>query len=277
VLNPNLIDFSFENTPLSEVISRFAEKKGLNVIFPTREMVERVTFKPDRLLTLDEAERYLYLFLSYAKYAFTQNDSYITIIASDRASRASYPLFVISENSVLQPTDLPDSDTIVRAIYYVKSLKVDPTNQASPIFTILKELLSSPENVIYDATLNAVVITDRSRIVRNALQLLRDLDKSGKEMYSVTLQLYNSSAVDVVQLLQKEILQARPGGRALPPGSTAVISPQTYALFPIRVVTRYLSLAKRPRSIGCGISYEIIWMRRSRRGDRSSMCITSNI
>jgi len=221
VLNPNLINFSFDNTPLSDVVNQFAEKKKVNVILPPKGLTEKVTFKPGELITLDEAQKYLYLFLNYAGYNLIPGESYLSVIPSRAAPRLEAPLFVFGNDSVLQPSELPDSDQIVRAIYYLKTLNIQRT-ATNPVYAVLSEILSKKENIILDEVLNSVVITDRSRIVRSAIELLKGLDAAGSDLNITTVQLYNASAASVVKLLREEILATTPQ-RGAPRGQTPTI------------------------------------------------------
>lgn len=211
---PGLIDFTFDNANLTEVIERYARKKGLNVILPQQAQAikQKITFKPPQPLTIEEAEKFLYLFLDYAGYTVVPRDDFSFVIKSKDAPATLLPLYVFDATTQLAPQDLPANDGIIRVIYYLANLKIDdqPNN---PVLLLLKEILSSPTNVFIDPLSNAVVITDKSRSIISALELLKELDATGSRHILVTLQLYNASAGYVADLLNSQILavRGRPG------------------------------------------------------------------
>ncbi len=210
-----LVDFNFDNTPLVDVVRRFAEAKKLNVILPqqTAAIKQRVTFKPDHLLTLKDAEKYLYLFLDYAGYAVSPGQEYALVIKGKEAGKNPLPLYVFDTNSNLKVEDLPDSDAPVRAIYYFSNIKVGETND-SPVIKILQDILTgtTPDYIFTDPQSNGIVMTDKSRVVRSALQVLRELDLVGSRYVLTTLQLYNAGAGAVADLLKTQILATQPRG-----------------------------------------------------------------
>ena len=198
------IDFTFDNIELSQMIRRYAQKKGVNVILPPIGLQEKVTFRPARPLTLAEARKYLYLFLDYAGYTVLPGRDFVVAAKSKDALRSQLPFYVFESDGKIKPDILSTGDEFVRAIFYFTNLKVDTSDNS--VTLILREVLSSPDNFFVDPVLNGVIITDKSRIVRAALQLLQELDSKNPDYTITTLQLYNASAGSISKLLMEQIL-----------------------------------------------------------------------
>jgi general secretion pathway protein D len=194
------IDFTFDNTELEEMVRRYTEKKKMNVIFPPTGLKEKITFKPPHKLSMDEAKRYLYMFLDYAGYAVLPGQNFVVVAKSKEAQRSQLPLFVLGSGSKLNYKDLADSDEMIRAVYYLTTLKVENTPD-NAVMALLKELLTSPDNAFIDTTLNGIIIADKSRVVKAALQLLSDLDATETKYIITTIQLFNASASEVVKIV----------------------------------------------------------------------------
>lgn len=204
------IDFNFDNADLEEMVRRYTEKMKLNVVFPQAGLKEKITFKPPHKLTLDEARRYLFMFLDYAGYSVLPGpgQSFVVVTQSNKAQRSQLPLFVVGLGSKVSYKDLPDSDEMIRAVYYLTTLKVEGT-QDNAVLKLLNELLSSPDNAFFDTMLNGIIISDKARIVKSALHLLSDLDSTEPKYIITTIQLFNASANSVAELINTKILTSR--------------------------------------------------------------------
>lgn len=231
----DLIDFSFDNSDLTEAVSRFAEKKKVNIILPQQAAAikQKITFKPGHLLTLDEAEKYLYLFLDYAGYTPAPGEDFSIIIKNKEAISNPLPLYVFDTESALLPEDLPDNNAYIRVVYYLANLKVDD-QATNPVVVILKEILSGLTNVFVDPVSNAIVISDKARVIISALQLLKELDSVSSKHTLVTLQLYNANARYVTDLLNTQILAV--GNRMQMPGTNKSSTIGSYFSTNMRVV-----------------------------------------
>lgn len=210
------IDFNFENTELEEMVRRYTEKKKLNVVFPQAGLKEKITFRPPHKLSMDEAKRYLYMFLDYAGYSVLPGQNFVVVAKSTNAPRSQLPLYVMGAGSKLNYKDLPETDEIIRAVYYLSTLKVD-NDQNNAVAMILKEVLTPyqntsgtqgpyPDNVFVDTTLNGIVIADKARVIKSALHLLSDLDATEPKYIITTIQLFNASAQSVVTLIKDQLL-----------------------------------------------------------------------
>jgi type II secretory pathway component GspD/PulD (secretin) len=208
-----LIDFTFDNTPLVDVIKLYAKKKKLNIILPqqTAAIKQKITFNPERLLTLKEAEKYLYLFLDYAGYTVSPGPDFAIVIKGKEAAKNALPFYVFDSSGNLKLEDLPDNDSFIRAVYYFSNLKVSDAAD-TPVIKVLQDILSSPENVFADSQSNGIILTDKSRVIKSALQILRELDSIGSRYVLTTLQLYNAGAPSVADLLKTQILASQPRG-----------------------------------------------------------------
>src|SRR3990167_9441434 len=138
-ISSDIINFTFDDADLSEVVMRYADKKGVNVIMPQGQhaMDQKITFHPTHPFTLEEAERYMYLFLDLGGYLMRPgpNSSYNVVMKNDpNVRRHPLPLYIN-----IDPKQLPDSDELIRAVYYLNNLRVSdiPGNQQNAVNAIL--------------------------------------------------------------------------------------------------------------------------------------------
>ncbi len=235
-LPPDLIDFSFDNADLTEAIERYARKRRVNIILPQQAnaIKQKITFKPPHPLTLNEAQKYLYLFLDYAGYTVSPRAEFELVIKTKEASTNVLPLYVFNAATRLRAEDLPQNDAYIRVVYYLANMKVDEQPN-SPVLVLLRETLSAPNNVFVDPLSNAIVITDKARLVTGALQILRELDSATSKHILITMQLFNANAGYVSDLLNTQILAVSGKNRPMSPDVRAV-GMGTYFSTNIRVV-----------------------------------------
>lgn len=235
-LPPDMIDFTFDNADLTEVIERYARKRRINIILPQQAQAikQKITFKPPHPLTLDEAQKYLYLFLDYAGYTVSPRAEFELVIKTKEAATNVLPLYVFNTATRLKAEELPQNDAYIRVVYYLANMKIDDQSN-NPVLVLLRETLSAPNNVFVDPLSNAIIVTDKARLVTGALQILRELDSATSKHILITLQLYNANAGYVADLLNTQILAVSGKNRPLSPDVRAA-GVGTYFSTNIRVV-----------------------------------------
>ena len=204
-----LIPFNFENENLTTIINKLAGLQHMNVIMPTgaQTINQKVTFKLDKKITIEQAERYLDTFLEMAGYARVPHGDFFMIVKNDpKVSREMLPLYVN-----VPPQELPDTGRI-RVIYYLQNIKV-PENPVGiePIHTILNEMLSASQsdaNRLYnfDTKANAVIIADKASNIKATMSMILELDSMGIHDTIRRLRLFNTNATTIANLLQTQII-----------------------------------------------------------------------
>ncbi len=216
------IDFTFDNTDLTEAINRLAAAKRINIILPqgTQAITQKLTFKPSQELTIPEAERYLSTFLNLAGYSMhPQNKFYVVVKNDPNIVREPLPLFVN-----IPPDKLPYGDQRIRAIYYLSNLRVpDNATGSDPINTILKDMLSPAPtgNYMFDPRSNGIIITDMADTISSVMTILTELDMAGTRDMIEVVPLFNAVSGTVAKLLQTQILNIASGGGTRPEVRTA--------------------------------------------------------
>jgi len=198
--------FSYEETPLSQVVQDFAQKKGLNVALPygEEEIKHTITFKHEKPISISRAEKYIHLFLDLAGYRMYPHGSYYMIIKKRDNQRMRHPAALYVNMS---PYELPDTDEEIQAIYSLANLRVpDKTDSNEPINQLLKSVLSHPQTYLFDQQSNSIIISDGADNIAEAMKILLTLDSSDSPEILYPIQLYNSSAKTVADLLNQQII-----------------------------------------------------------------------
>lgn len=220
------IKFNFENEDLTKIINRFAAKKGINIILPQGALAitTKVTFKQPGKIQLSEAEKYLNLFLDLAGYTMhPQGNFYVITKVDQNVAREPYPLYIS-----VHPDDLPLSDERIRTVFYLSNLKVpENTQSAEPLNLILKDMLSPQAQYLFDPKSNGIVITDKSNSIASAMKIIVELDTVGTKDVIEVVQLYNSTAKTVTELLKNQIVATSQDPRA----AKATIKPESGLYF----------------------------------------------
>ncbi len=201
--NP-LIEFSFENENLGNILQKFAAKKQINIVFPAEPITQTITFNPksQHKIPLADAEEFINMFLRLSGYAlYPDGDHMVLTKMENTITRVPLPLYVN-----VKPEELPFGKEI-RAIYYLGNLRVPDTNQGvDPLTVILRDLLSTNGIFLFDQKSNAIIIADQADNISSAMTIILELDNSGLKDSVEMIQLYNSSARTVAALLKEQIV-----------------------------------------------------------------------
>lgn len=204
-----LISFDFENEDLSTIINKFAALENINIIQPqgANAINQKITFKLDKKITLEEAERYLDTFLDLAGYNKVPHGDFYMIIKSEvRGDRNIANLEPLPLYIGVAPDLLPDSGRI-RVVYYFRNLKVPTTNTGNdPLHAILNDMLSSTQSYSFDSKSNGVIIADKAPNIKAVMSMLLELDSMGLRDVLKQVRLFNTASSTVADLLQKQII-----------------------------------------------------------------------
>jgi len=202
------MSLQFDEKPLSQIVDDLAEKKGFNVVLPHGEeaIEHKITFKHASQVPLSRAERYVYLFLDLAGYQMYPHGSYYIVTKKpdkpEQNMRSPSTLYVN-----VPPDELPQSQEEIQAIYSLANLRVPEREGGNePITQLLKNTLSRQKSYMYDQNSNSIIISDNAYNIASAMNILLHLDSSESSEVLQSLQLYNSSAQTVADLLNEQII-----------------------------------------------------------------------
>src|SRR3990167_300872 len=195
-----MVLFEYKDTPLADVLSALAKEKKLNVIMPQGDgaIASKVTLGFGEKIPLAQAWSYLTMILDMAGYTLIQESNFVSVFKTDKGAPAKevLPFYV---NVPYQ--DLPASDEYIWYFHSFKNIQVD----SNVLQEILVGLLSkTPEaKFVFESTLNAVLILDRSECIRAAIEIIDALDSKEFSEAVDVLVLHYVAADTVVDLFGK--------------------------------------------------------------------------
>lgn len=240
------IEFNFEDADLQTLVSQI--ETLFDITFITDEVIEplpqgagskaikgnKISFKTQSPLSKQEALNLFITFLDLAGFAITSTgQSRIYRIKSIEQARKS-PL---SSYIGVAPELLPESDELIRYIYFIKKSTVDTINGVvDPLRSA-----SSTYNMLRD--LRAFILTDKAYNVKSILQIVKEIDKAAMPQSMSVLKLRQADAREVQKLYEDLIKADDPGygPRALtqrkqstttyfPENATIIAEPRSNAL-----------------------------------------------
>ena len=193
------VSLNMKNKNLGDVLQILAEKKNINILLPTgTEAINSIiNFSTPEELPLAELEEYILYFIDMAGYRFSLQDDLLII---SKKNDASVPLYVN-----IPPESLPDNPGSIRAIYFLKNLKVQH-NQA--IAKIILDIFPE-KSVQAEPRSNALILTGPSNSVAAAMTIVTALDTYGMRDEIASLKLLHTSAATVSKLLEEILVAAR--------------------------------------------------------------------
>jgi general secretion pathway protein D len=226
--------FDFNDVPLVDVLHTFAAEKKINILLPqgSQALTTKIKYSLPYKVTLDQAWEEINKIIDLIGYTWEIKSDHYTLLKIDpNIQRESLPLFI---NPPLE--SLPDNGQVVEAIFYLSNLKVNDQN--SPLEQILKAptgMLSPTALLKTDAKTNALIIIDKSNVIRAAMTIVRQLDLEGIPDDIHVIPLYFVQASFVEELFKKLLATAQvpvtPGvAREAPIKSSSYFPPNTKVL-----------------------------------------------
>jgi len=213
-----LISFNYTNENLVDIINTLADEKQINVILPTKDATikNKITIALEKKITLDDAWNLLITLLDMSGYSMVQMDDWIEIIKNTKEAinREPLPLYI-----GIPPIKLPDTEERIRYIYYLSNLKIaenanksleKPENELTLLLTkLLTEPNKAAGGLYFDQTTNAIVISDKSNLIRSAMQVIEHLDSLEVQEKLEFVKINHLEASKVADILKE--LQQVPG------------------------------------------------------------------
>lgn len=189
------IYLNFEDTSLESVFNYLAEQKKINVA-PHKDMADvKVSLTTRKPMSLDRAWDVLLTLLEMNGYSIVNVDNLYRIVSNN--ANGQEPLPTYSSKTGTKPDDLPDSDLVIRYIYYFKNIK------ASVAQSILETMLEGDNKVKTNQDLQVCIIKEKSLNIKAAMKIITELDLGGLRESIKILPLREANAADIEQLFQE--------------------------------------------------------------------------
>ncbi len=192
------IYLNFENAKLSSVVNYMAEQKKINII-PRPELDGiNVTLTTRDALTLDRAWDILLTLLEMNNFTIIDVDGLYRIIP--KTANKQEPLPSYSSATGTMPKDLPESDLVVRYIYFLKNIK------SETVQSILSTMMEGTIQVNKD--LDACILTAKCIDIKASMKIIEELDQGGLRESIKIIPLKYADAQDVVTLFGQVITKS---------------------------------------------------------------------
>lgn len=207
-LNKEFIKVNYTDKPVAEAINEVAGLLNINIIMPQDGKGLDKTFYESKLtyhlpekISLKELWELLLVSLHTLGYMTHQQGDVLAITLYPNAKDAArQPLSLYHD---VPPSDLPNTNQIIRYIFHLRNLSLDISSPA--IKSILDGVLSKNPSYNLVAQTNAIIITDRAANIKNAMTIIAELDEGGLRDAIEVIPLYYTSASLVDDLFNKQL------------------------------------------------------------------------
>jgi len=196
------IDINFNDVDLVDVINRFAELRGANIILPTGPNAikkdTKLTLQMDKRLSIEQAWKLLYTIIDLAGYSLIKRfDTYVIVKTDNQVARKAMPIYI-----GVAPQDLPSTEKRIRYLYYLSNIQVpDKTpGTKSELDELLKHVLPENTTIRYMPSSNGLLIVEKAHIIKAAMKIVLELDKDGFRENLEVIKLRYSSADTVAKI-----------------------------------------------------------------------------
>lgn len=183
------IFLNFEKSNLSNVVNYISELKNINII-PNKNLDSiPVSLSTREALTLEKAWNILLTLLEINNYTIINVNNLYRIVAKQGNKQEPLPTY-----SNVPLNKLPDNDTLIRYVYFLKNIKAEMVQQ------FLSTMLEGTVQINTD--LDALIITDRSLLIKSGMKIIEELDQGGLRESIKIIKLKHAIADDVAKLFQ---------------------------------------------------------------------------
>ncbi len=190
------IYLNFENAGLANVVNYLAERKGINVI-PHKDLEsQKVTLTTRNPMTLSRAWNVLLTLLEMNGFSIIDVDGTSRIVSSKDNGKEPLPYY---SSMTTEPEDLPDSDLVVRYIYFLKNMSVEIARG------ILEKMLDGDRRLEISKELQACIIKEKCLTIKAAMKVIKELDTGGLRESIRVIHLQEADAKTVEDLFKNII------------------------------------------------------------------------
>lgn len=166
------IYLNFENATLSSVVSYVTEQLKKSYV-PNKDLDGiQVSLSTQKPLTPERTWNILLTLLDVNGFTITEVNNLYRIVPNQQSQME--PLPVYSSGKGIEPKDLPDNDTTIRYVYFLKNLNVETAAN------ILDSMLD-PNSTKINKDLEALIITEKSYNIKSSMKIVKILDEGGSK------------------------------------------------------------------------------------------------
>ncbi len=164
------IYLNFEGAALSSVLNYLGEQKKINIL-PHKDLEGvKVSLSTRNAMTIEQAWDVLLTLMEANGFSLVKGPNMYRVIPSANNGQEVLPVY--SSYNGTEPENLPDNDTVIRYVYFLKNMKTDTARG------ILEKMVDS-KNLIDNKDLNSLVIKDTSLNIKAAFKIIKELDLGG--------------------------------------------------------------------------------------------------
>ncbi len=186
------IYLNFENASLASVLDYLAEQKKLNILPHTGLNEKKVSLTTRTPLTLERAWNVLLTLLEMNEFSIIKVGNLYRVVSNKE--NMQHPLPTYSSTTGTEPEDLPESDLVVRYVYFFKNMKVEIAQG------ILGTMLEG-DAVQINQDLQACILREKCFNIKAAMKIVKELDTGGLRDSIKIIPLREANARTVKELL----------------------------------------------------------------------------
>jgi general secretion pathway protein D len=191
------IYLNFENATLESVVNYLAEEKKMNII-PHKDLATpTVSLTTRNPMKLDQAWDVLLTLLEMNGFTIVNVDDVYRIVSNKESGMEPLPTY--SSKTGTKPDDLPDSDLVVRYIYFFENMKAEIAQE------IMSKMMEGEGAVRINQDLQVAIIKEKCFNIKATMKIIKELDTGGLRQSIKIIPLKETSA-ETVETLFKEIL-----------------------------------------------------------------------
>lgn len=193
-----IISLNFEKTSLAAIVNFLAERKNINIV-PHKDLATATislhNYKP---LTLGQAWNMLPTLLEINNFTMNKVGNLYRIVNSKESGKE--PLKIYSSATGTMPRMLPDTDQMIRYIYFLHNIKVEVAH------SILANMFADRSAVEINRDLDVLFIKEKALNIKSAMQIIEELDLSSLRQSFEIIQLNYENPVTIARLFNDQLL-----------------------------------------------------------------------
>jgi general secretion pathway protein D len=192
------IYLNFKDVSLSSVVNYLADQKGINIV-PNKELdSKKVSLSTREPLTLEKAWNILLTLLEMNNFTLINVNDLYRVVPSGTNKKEPLPLYSSKQGE--EPENLPNSDLVVRYVYFLENLPVDIAQK------ILQDMLPQGSTT-FNKDLKACIITGKCFQIKAAMQVVKELDKSGIRESMQIIKLKHTDPLKIASMFNSDLFE----------------------------------------------------------------------
>ncbi|MBM3894685.1 hypothetical protein FJ366_03780 [Candidatus Dependentiae bacterium] len=197
-IDNEILSLNFEKTSVAAIVNFLAERKNINII-PHKDLgnatISLYNYKP---LTVAQAWDMLPTLLEINGFTMNKVGNIYRIVNSKENGRE--PLTIYSSATGTTPKDLPETDQVLRYVYFLRNIKAENAQ------SILNTMFADRSAVEINRDLDVLFMKEKSLNIKAAMQIIEELDQTGLRQAIQIIKLNYESAIAIAKLFNDQLL-----------------------------------------------------------------------